>query len=75
MEHDIMSGGFRSMFATLCKINIQKERSSHPVARYPNWGMTEQKWLNWFTSRQTTTTEMKTLYTRPTLPKTALCYP
>jgi len=36
MEHDIMSGGFRSMLATLCKINIQKEPSSHPVARYPD---------------------------------------
>jgi hypothetical protein len=41
MEHDTMSGGFHSMLATLCKINIQKVRRSHPVTRYPDWGMTE----------------------------------
>ena len=71
MEHDIMSTGFRSMLATLCKINIKKERSSQPVARYPVSGKAEQ--VTEFTSGQTTTTEMKTLYAKPTLPKTALC--
>jgi len=36
MENDTASGGFRSILATLCKINIQKVRSSLPVARYPD---------------------------------------
>ena len=48
MEHDTMSGGFRSMLVTLCKINIQKVRRSHPLARYPDWGMTEVTELIYF---------------------------